>query len=149
MTEEGQGGALGLGLGRGLAGEVASSMRNPLVVLWRCFGAPSGMLAEHGGSAAQGSPALACSGPYGAPGLRNLAQKARWGWDVVHQGLGSKGRPCSGVVIAGQRRRTAELEEGAAAGRLWLQDSTKRRVVLLQGPWRGQRGLNRANGEES
>ena len=51
--------------------------RNALVVLWRWFGAPSGMLAEDGSLAAQGSPVLACSGPYGAPGLQNLAQKAR------------------------------------------------------------------------
>ena len=51
------------------------------------------MLAEDGDSAVQGSPALACSGPYGTPGLRNLAQKARWGWDVAHQGLGLKGGP--------------------------------------------------------
>ena len=58
------------------------------------------MLAEDGGSAAQGSPALACSGPYGAPGLRNLAQKARWGWDVAHQGLGLKGGPAQ----SGRRR---------------------------------------------
>ena len=35
LTGEGLGGALGLGLGRGFAGEVASGMRNPLVVLWR------------------------------------------------------------------------------------------------------------------
>ena len=67
----------GVKKGKTWVGRHLRDTRNALVVLWRWFGAPSGMLAEDGGSAAQGSLALACSGPYGAPGQRNLVQKAR------------------------------------------------------------------------
>ena len=48
----------------------------------------------------------------GGYGYQKLARKERADRDVAHRGLGSKGRPCSGVVVVGQRRRTAELEEG-------------------------------------
>ena len=97
----------GVKKGKTWVGRHLCDTRNALVVLWRWFGAPSGMLAEDGVSAAQGSPALVCSGPYGVPGLRNLAQKAREGWGVAHRGLGSKGGPAQR-----QRRRgpAAELD---------------------------------------
>ena len=58
----------------------------------------------------------------GGYGYQKLARKERADRDVAHRGLGSKRRPCSGVVVVGQRRRTAELEEGAAAERLWPTD---------------------------
>ena len=50
-------------------------MRRALVTMGRWFGAPSVTLVGDGGSAAQGSPVLARSGSYGAPWLRELAQK--------------------------------------------------------------------------
>ena len=40
----------------------------------------------------------------------------------AHRGVGWRGRPSRGVVVVGRRRRTAELERGAAAGRLWPSD---------------------------
>ena len=121
--------------------------RNTLVVLWRWFGAPSEMLAEDGGSAAQGSPALACSGPYGVPGLRNLAQKAREGWGVAHRGLGSKGGPAQR-----QRRRgpAAELDV-VVVGRSMRAISgllvpSVRRVVLLRRSYGVQGGRSTKGG---
>ena len=60
----------GVWVGRHLRG-----MRKALVAMGRWFGAPSVTLVGDGGSAAQGSPVLACSGSYGAPWLRELAQK--------------------------------------------------------------------------
>ena len=44
----------GVKKGKTWVGRHLRDMRNVLVVLWRWFGAPSGMLAEDGGSAAQG-----------------------------------------------------------------------------------------------
>ena len=41
VTGEGQSGALGVGLGRGLAGEVDRGMRNPLGWISRCCGGQS------------------------------------------------------------------------------------------------------------
>ena len=60
----------GVWVGRHLRG-----MRKALVAMGRWFGAPSVKLVGDGGSAAQGSPVLARSGSYGAPWLRELAQK--------------------------------------------------------------------------
>ena len=60
----------GVWVGRHLRG-----MRKALVAMGRWFGAPSVTLVGDGGSAAQGSPVLTCSGSYGAPWLRELAQK--------------------------------------------------------------------------
>ena len=59
----------------GLALEHARGTRNALVAMGWWFGAPSVTLVGDGGSAARGSPVLACSGSYGAPWLRELAQK--------------------------------------------------------------------------
>ena len=67
----------GVKKGKTWVGRHLRDTRNTLVGLWRWLGAPSEMLAEDGSLAAQGSPVLAWSGPYGAPGLQNLAQKAR------------------------------------------------------------------------
>ena len=50
LAGEGLGGALGLGLGRGLAGEVASGMRSPLGAKGRLLGARTGLVAERGGA---------------------------------------------------------------------------------------------------
>ena len=61
---------MGVWVGRHLRG-----MRTALVAMGRWFGAPSVTLVGDGSSAAQGSPVLACPGSYGAPWLRELAQK--------------------------------------------------------------------------
>ena len=75
-------------------------MRKALVAMGRWFGAPSVTLVGDGGSAAQGSPVLACPGSYGAPWLRELAQKQE---GVGRSSPGGRGgRGCS----AGGRRRT-------------------------------------------
>ena len=50
-------------------------MCKALVAMGRWFGAPSVTLVGDGGSAAQGSPVLVCSGSYGAPWLRELLKK--------------------------------------------------------------------------
>ena len=47
-------------------------MRKALVAMGRWFGAPSVTLLGDGGSAAQGSPVLACSGSYGAANFSEL-----------------------------------------------------------------------------
>ena len=59
----------------GWVGRHLRSMRKPLVASGGAFEASSVKLAEDGGSAAQGSPVLAGFGSYGAPWLRELAQK--------------------------------------------------------------------------
>ena len=59
----------------GWVGRHLRGMRKPLVASGGGFEVSSVKLAEDGGSAAQGSPVLAGFGSYGAPWLRELAQK--------------------------------------------------------------------------
>ena len=75
MPEKTELGLPGADSNGGWVGRHLRGMRKPLVASGGGFEASSVKLAEDGGSAAQGSPVLACSGSYGAPWLRELAKK--------------------------------------------------------------------------
>jgi hypothetical protein len=105
LAGEGLGGALGLGLGRGFAGEVASGMRKPLVASGGGFEAPSVKPVGDGGSAAQGLPARGVKATLGAGcGAKGVLVRVRG------QGEPKPGSREAGVVC---RRRG---HGGAAAG---------------------------------
>ena len=105
LAGEGLGGALGLGLGRGLAGEVASGMRKPLVASGGGFEASSVKPVGEGGSAAQGLPARGVKATLGeGGGAKRVLVRVR-GQGEPKPGSRGAGVICRRPATAGLRRR--------------------------------------------
>jgi len=100
-------------LGRGLAGEVASGMRKPLVASGGGFEAPSVKPVGDGGSAAQGLPARGVKATLGAGcGAKRVLVRvrgqgepkpgSRGGWGGLQKARHGGAKSCA----AAERRRT-------------------------------------------
>ena len=106
-------------------------MRKPLVALGGGFEASSVKLAEDGGSAAQGSPVLAGSDSYGAPWLREIAQKQE-GVRAQHtEGSRRSDLQCRGLATSTGGVGGAAFVVWAAQGSSRRLDSLGRRVAAL------------------
>ena len=122
----------GVKKGKTWVGRHLRDTRNALVVLWRWFGAPSGMLAEDGGSAVQGSPEQAVRGLQGATATKTSAKRVTENWVVltgsrIGRGSDADEPAASSGGEAGPRSGKTQLP-----GCSGLLDSVDRRGMILR-----------------
>ena len=124
-------------MGRGLAGEVASGMRKPLVASGGGFEAPSVKPVGDGGSAAQGLPVRGVKATLGeGGGAKRLLVRVR-GQGEPKPGSRGAGVICRRPATAGLRRRGVgewRPDNGGAYGLKGLaQKETRGSRVLTEG----------------
>ena len=128
-------------MGRGLAGEVASGMRKPLVASGGGFEAPSVKPVGDGGSAAQGLPARGVKATLGEGcGAKRVLVCVR-GQGKPNPGSRGAGVVCRRPATAGLRRRGVgewRPDNGVAYGLKGLAQKKAQGSRVLTGAWGGR-----------